>query len=676
MTREQAKKRIAKLQKEIKHHRYLYHVLDKVEISDAALDSLKHELFKLEKQFPQFVTEDSPTQRISGQALEKFEKVRHAVRQWSFSDAFSQEEMEEWAERLQKILREQGMSKDLDFLCELKVDGLHVVLTYVQGIFKQAATRGDGVIGEDVTQNVKTIEAVPLRLEEDVDLICEGEVFMRKSVLEALNQKLKKEKKPLLANPRNAAAGAIRQLDPRIAQKRNLDIYTYEIDQASFPIPETQKEVLAKLRALGLKVNKNFAHCQNLKEVQAFYKRWEKRKDQEDFWFDGIVVKVNQRSQQKALGYVGKGPRFIIAYKFAAEEATTVIRKIKVQVGRTGTLTPVAVLKPVQISGSTVSRATLHNQDEIKRLGLKIGDTVIIRKAGDIIPEVVKVLPKLRSGREKSFRMPKRCPICGSKVVKPQGEVAYRCPNKYCYAQEQEKLIHFASKKAFDIEGMGIQIVKQLMHEDLISTPADIFALTQGDLEPLERFAQKSAENLIAAIRKAKRISLQRFLFALGIRYVGEETTGLLADLLAAQIKPLNLKNLIRNGPKFSPEDWQNVEGVGEKVAVSLFKYFQTKRKVKLLKELDQAGIELFYTKSRKPQKFAGLNFVLTGTLQDFTRPEAKRRIEEFGGKVTSAVSPKTDYVVVGENPGSKYQKAKALGVKTIVEKEFRRLLK
>lgn len=676
MTKAEAKKRIEKLKKEINHHRYLYHVLDKAEISDAALDSLKHELFRLEKKYPEFKTPDSPTQRVPGKPLDKFQKVKHKARQWSFSDAFSEKEMEDWEERLQKILEKKGMKTDLDYVCELKIDGLHIVLTYKKGVLKLAATRGNGITGEDVTQNVKTIEAVPLKLREEVDVICEGEIWMGEKALASLNRKLEKEGKPVLANPRNAAAGAIRQLDPQIAASRNLDIYNYEIDDASFELPKTQLGELKRLQKLGFKVNKNYAHCKNLKEVFAYYKKWQKRRDKEDFWFDGIVVKVNRHGQQKALGYVGKGPRFIIAYKFPAEEATTIIRDIRVQVGRTGTLTPVAHLKPVQLSGSTVSRATLHNQDEIKRLGVKIGDTVIIHKAGDVIPEVVKVLPKLRTGKEKGFRMPRKCPICGTKVVKPKGEVAYRCPNKSCYAQEQEKLIHFVGKKGFDIEGLGEKIVKQLMDEDLVSTPSDIFELEKGDLTPLERFAEKSADNLIVAIEKTKKVDFHRFLFALGIRYVGEETAALIAKCLARKTKHLNIANLIKMTSRMSPEDWQNIEGIGEKAGESIYKYFHTKRNIKLLEELDKLGIELRYEKITKPQRFAGLTFVLTGALARFSRDEAKEQIEELGGNVSSAVSKNTDYVVAGENPGSKYDKAEKLGVKIISEKEFLKLLK
>jgi len=676
MTKTEAKKRIEKLKKEINHHRYLYHVLDKSEISDAASDSLKYELFELEKKYPEFITPDSPTQRVSGRALDGFKKARHAVRQWSLNDAFSEKEMREWEERLQKILKSKGMPTRLDYVCELKIDGLHIVLTYKKGILKRAATRGNGIIGENVTQNIKTIEAVPLKLRKDVDIVCQGEVWMGKKVLASLNRKLAKEKKPLLANPRNAAAGAIRQLDPEIARSRRLDVYNYKIDEASFSLFSNHIEELKELQALGFKVNRNYTSCENLEAVFAYYKKWEARRDKEDFWFDGIVVKVNDHNQQKALGYIGKGPRFEIAYKFAAEEATTKVLEIQVQVGRTGALTPVAVLKPVRLAGSTVSRATLHNQDEILRLGLKIGDTVIVRKAGDIIPEVLRVLPKLRTGKEKGFKMPRKCPICGTKVIKPKGEVALRCPNKTCWAQEREQLIHFAGKKGLDIEGMGEKIITQLMDKGLVNTPSDIFELKKGDLEPLERFAEKSADNLITAIAQAKEVDFRRFLFALGIRYVGEETASLVAEYLASKMKKIDIKNFLSITARMNKEEWQALGGVGDKVAMSIDQYFHTKKNIKLLRELYDLGIAIRYERIRKPQKFAGLNFVLTGSLERFTREEAKEEIESLGGNVTVQVSAKTDYVVAGENPGSKYDRAKILKVQIISEKEFVKLLK
>lgn len=675
MTKQEAKKRIEKLKAEINHYRYLYHVLDRTEISDSAQDSLKHELDILEKQYPDLVASDSPTQRVEGEPLKEFKKVRHAARQLSFYDAFSEQEMRDWESRLRKILDKKGSAQVLDYVCELKIDGLHVVLTYKKGVFIQAATRGDGRIGEDVTANVKTIEAVPLHLSEPVDIICEGEVFMSKEVFSALNKKLKEEKKPLLANTRNAAAGAIRQLDPKVAASRKLDLYIYKIDAASFALPKEQSGELEKLKSLGFKVNKNYHYCRDLEEVFQYYERWQKLRDSENFWFDGIVVKVNNHHTQEILGYVGKGPRFVIAYKFAALEATTRVLNIKVQIGRTGALTPVAILEPVRIAGSIVSRASLHNEDEIKRLGLKIGDTVILRKAGDVIPEVIKVLPGLRPGSEKEFKMPKQCTICGTPVVKIDGEVAYRCPNQFCFAREREKMIHFAGKKGFDIKGLGDKIVEKLMEQGLVILPQDIFTLKVGDLEPLERFAEKSAENLVSAIAKAKRVEFSKFLFALGIRYVGEETARLLSLFFASQMRKMTLGELVKIARIKKEEDWEKIDGVGEKAGKSLTEYFKERRNLKLLQDLEKLGVELVYEKTKKSQKLAGLNFVLTGSLKHLSREEAKERIELLGGKATNSVSAKTNYVVAGENPGSKYDRAKKLGVKIISDKEFLELL-
>lgn len=537
MTKQETKIRIEKLKKEINHHRYLYHVLDKQEISEKALDSLKHELYQLEQKFPEFIAPDSPTQRIGGKPLDEFKKAKHQVLQWSFNDAFDPEEIKEFDERIKRQLGKLVNSKPIDYVCELKIDGLHMVLTYRKGIFVLGATRGDGKIGEDVTQNLKTIESIPLRLEKPIDVIVEGEVWMAKRVFEVLNKEREKRGEPLLANPRNAAAGAIRQLDPKITAERKLDCFIYDLSASSIGIPTTQREELEVLKSLGFKINQYYQYCSNIEEVIKFWEKWKDRKESQDYWIDGVVVKVNSRYLQESLGYTGKAPRWAIAFKFPGEEATTIVKDIQIQIGRTGTLTPVAHLKPVRIAGTVISRATLHNEDEIKRLDIRIGDTVIVQKAGDVIPDIVKVLPKLRIGKEKKFYMPNKCPICNTKTERKPKEAATYCTNPNCFAQEREKMIHFVSKKAFDIEGMGEKIVTQLINEGLISKPADIFNLKQGDLEPLERFAEKSAKNLIEAIEKSKRISLAKFIFALGIRYVGEETALLLVDFVASRVQ-------------------------------------------------------------------------------------------------------------------------------------------
>jgi len=663
LNKKEAKIRLEKLKKEIDRHRYLYHVLDRIEISDAALDSLKHELEKLEQEYPEFITSDSPTQRVGGKPLDKFKKISHIVPQWSFNDAFTPDEIREFDARVKRFLRDAGAGENIipDYTAELKIDGLHVVLTYEKGILITGATRGDGKIGEDVTQNLKTIESIPLKLEQELDLAAEGEVFMAKSVLEELNAERKKHGEQLLSNPRNAAAGAIRQLDPKIARERRLDCFVYDLSWAgNFAAPLTQKQELEKLKQLGFKVNKNWQYCANIEEAIKVWQFWLARREKEDYWIDGIVIKLNNNDWQKKIGYTGKAPRWAIAFKFPAEQATTIVEDIVAQVGRTGALTPVAHLRPVVVMGSTISRATLHNEDEIRRLGLKIGDTVIIQKAGDVIPEVVKVLPNFRSGREKDFKMPEKCPICGSATTRKPGEVAVYCSNRKCYAQDLRRLIHFVSKKAFDIRGMGKKIVQRFIDEKLIASPADIFELTKDDISALARFGEKSADNLINAIEKSKTVVLSRFIYALGIHHAGEEMSYDLA---------LHFKNLanIRNAKL---EDLAKSRDVGPVVAASIYKFFRDAGNIKLLNDLAKAGVKIIPDKA-PAGKLAGQSFVVTGTLESMSREEAHEKIRALAGKISSAVSAKTSFVAAGENPGSKYAKAKKLGVKILSEKEF-----
>lgn len=671
LNKQEAKQRIEKLKSEINRHRYLYHVLDKQEISDAALDSLKHELCELEQQYPEFITPDSPTQRIGGRPLKQFKKVTHIVPQWSFNDAFSPDEIREFDKRVRRFLREAGIGGDItpDYTAELKIDGLHVVLTYKNGVFATGATRGDGKIGEDVTQNLKTIESIPLKLEFQglgMELVAEGEVFMRKSVLEKLNEEREKKGEPLLANPRNAAAGAIRQLDSKIAAGRHLDCFTYDLSWAgNFPLPETQSEELEKLKNLGFKVNKSWRHCKNIEEVIIAWQDALKIREKEDYWIDGIVIKLNRNDWQKKLGYTGKAPRWAIAFKFPAEQATTIVEDIIVQVGRTGRLTPVAVLKQVLVMGSTISRATLHNEDEIRRLGLKVKDTVIIQKAGDVIPEVVKVLSGLRTGKEKDFRMPKKCPICGSPVRRPEGEVATYCTNKRCYAQDLRRITHFVSKKGLDIIGMGKKIVERFMDEGLISEPADIFDLTRDDISVLARFGEKSANNLLEAIEKAKTATMSHFLVALGIPHVGEEMS---YDL------SVHFRSISNMG-KTSTEELMKSSDVGPVVAKSIYEFFRDKHNIKIMENLKKAGVKIIADEIPKG-KLAGKSFIISGTLESMSRGDAHEKIRDFGGHVSSAVSRKTSYLVAGANPGSKLEKAKRLGVKIISEKEFISMLK
>jgi len=672
MNKQQIKERIEKLKKEINHHRYLYHVLDRQEISDAALDSLKHELHELEQSNPEFITADSPTQRVGGRPLDKFEKIKHKVPQWSFNDAFEKEEIINFEKRIKKILAGagEGGKLELDYNCELKIDGLHIVLAYENGILKTGATRGDGKVGEDVTQNLKTIESIPLKIDKNINMIVEGEVFMPKTVFEKLNKERQKKKEPLFANPRNAAAGAIRQLDSQIVKERKLDCFIYDlswIESMSSKLlesPKTQTEELNLLKDLGFKVNKFYKHCQSAEEIFEYWDYWHKHKNKEDYWIDGIVVKVNRRDFQEKTGYTGKAPRWAIAYKFPAEQTTTIIEDIKIQIGRTGALTPVAHLKPVKVAGSTVSRATLHNMDEINRLDARIGDTVIIQKAGDIIPEVVNVVKGLRTGKEKKFIMPKKCPYCETEIFRSEGEVAHYCPNKNCFAIELRKLAHFVSKKAFDIEGFGPNKIKLLADEGLVSGFADIFKLKKGDLELLERFAEKSADNLIEAIEKSKNITLGRFIYALGIRHIGEEMA---LDLS----RKLGSLDRFRN---ISKEELEASDGVGPKVAESVYNYFHDANNIKLIDDLFEAGIKI-RSETKLSRKLNGLSFIITGSLQSMSRDGAKDKIRNLGGDVHSSISKNTSYLIVGSNPGSKFEKAKKLGVKILSEEEFLKMV-
>ncbi len=508
MTKGEAEDRISKLKKAIEKYRFEVHVLDKTDISEGALDSLKHELVVLEEQFPELITPDSPSQRVAGKPLPEFKKVKHQVSQWSFNDCFDEDELKAFDERVKKFLLPSFGVVSPEYICELKIDGLKVVLTYEKGILKTAATRGDGSVGEDVTHNVRTIESVPLTLTKKVDLITEGEIWMSKKVFDELNKKRKKEGLELFANPRNIAAGSIRQLDPKVANERRLKTFIYDIAKAE-QFPESQKEELKYLDTLGFKTNKNFIVTKNISEIMDFWKLWQKKAPREDYWIDGIVIKVNKKEYQDVLGYTGKAPRWGIAFKFPAEQVTTVLEDISFQVGRTGVITPVANLRPVSVAGSVVSRATLHNEDEIKRLDLRLGDTVILQKAGDVIPDIVKVLTEFRSGKEKVFVMPTHCPVCESALEKrvigekKEQSSAYFCSNKKCPGKDRKKLYYFTSKKVFNIEGLGPKIIDALLDAELVSEPADFFTLKKGDLLALPRFGELSVNNLLESIEQA-----------------------------------------------------------------------------------------------------------------------------------------------------------------------------
>lgn len=677
MTKQEAKKRIAKLRKEINYHRYLYHVLDRQEISDAALDSLKHELYKLEQQFPEFITPDSPTQRVGGEPLEKFKKVKHKVPMLSIEDIFSKEELADWEDYLKRLIP----SAKFEYFSELKIDGFAITLVYKNGILDYGATRGNGRVGEDVTQNLKTIESIPLKLTihgklpnekiantlkkliNEGKIEIRGEVYMEKKAFEEFNKQLEKKGEKPYSNPRNLAAGSIRQLDPKLAASRPLKFLAYDIITDLGQKKHSEEHQI--LPVLGFRTNQG-KKCKNLEEAVDFWQEVAKRRERLPFQIDGVVIIVDDNLLFKKLGVVGKSPRGIRAFKFTPEEATTQVLDIKVQVGRTGALTPVAVLKPVQVGGVTVSHATLHNEDEIKRLGVKIGDTVIVQRAGDVIPDIVKVLPNLRTGKEKEFQMPKKCPICGSKTIRKPGEAVTYCSNKNCYAQQRQRIIHFISKPAFDIDGLGPKIIDQLLQNKLISDPADIFLLKEGDLIPLERFAEKSASNLIKAIRARKEIDLARFIYALGIRHVGEET----AELLALTFGSLERLK------KASLEEIESIYDIGEVVAKSIYDYFRDKKNLAFIDKLLKLKVIIKNPQVRKKKTpLSGKTFVLTGTLEAMTRQEAKEKIKSLGGRVSSSVSKNTDFVVVGKEPGSKYEKAKKLKVKMLNEKEFLELI-
>ena len=671
MIKKEIRERYEKLKKAIDNYRYLYHVEDKEEISQEALDSLKNELVKLEEEYPIFITPDSPSQRVAGEPLKEFKKVKHKVAQWSFNDAFDEEDIKNFDERVKRFLKaETGKDVSPTYTCELKIDGLKVVLEYQKGKLKTAATRGDGKVGEDVTLNVRTIESIPLKLEKEIDMIAEGEVWLGKKSLEKINKKREKLGEPVFANPRNAAAGSIRQLDPKVVAERNLDSFIYDIAQLDSDAPDTQFEELGLLQKLGFKVNRNFELCKNIDEAIGFWKKWKDKANKEDYLVDGVVIKVNEREYQEAIGYTGKAPRFAIAFKFPAEQVTTIVEDIVLQVGRTGVLTPVAHLKPVSVAGSTVSRAKLHNEDEIKRLGVRVGDTVVLQKAGDVIPDIVSVLKEMRTGKEKEYVFPKKVSICGGdgSVERIEGQAAYRCVNKNSFTQQKRKFEYFVSKKAFNIDGLGPQIIDKLLEQNLISEFDDIFTLKKGDLLELEGFRDKSADSLLAEIENAKEVELAQFLISLSIDQVGEETAYDLADHFGTL-------ESIQNA---SEEQLEAIQGVGGVVAHSIQVWFKDKNNVGLLKRLLK---HITIPRQGKPLvkheglAFVGITFVLTGTMENMSRDEAKAKIRAVGGSVSSSVSKNTDYVVAGDSPGSKYDEAQKLGVKVIDEKEFMKLI-
>lgn len=670
--KQEAKIRIDKLRRYIDEMRYRYHVLDDPTVTDADYDSLMHELVELETRFPDFYDPNSPSQKVGGKPLKKFKNVVHQYPMISLNDAFDEKEIKDWRDRSVKLVGEKAIGES-GYYCEIKMDGLAISLVYENGFLSYAATRGDGYVGEDITNNIKTIKAIPLKLREESKywdmakssrIEIRGEIYMPKTSFSALNGERAEKGMALFANPRNAAAGSVRQLDPNITASRNLDFMGYGM----IGIPtETHKEEHLIIKDLGLPINRHNEFCRDLDEIFSLWQEWEKIRPKLPYQIDGMVVNLNNKNVLEKLGTVGKSPRGAIAFKWPAEEATTIVEDIQVQVGRTGVLTPTAHLKPVVVAGSTVSRATLHNMDEIEKKDIRIGDTVVIRKAGDIIPEVIKSIAELRTGREKKFQMPKECPMCGGPVERKEGEAAYRCLNLKCFAIEKRSIEHFVSKAAFDIEGLGPKIIEKLMNEGLVHDFGDIFSLKKGDLEPLERFAEKSAQNIIDSIESKKEITLARFVYALGIRNVGQETAIDLAK------KYGSLEKLI----EADLDDINSIYDIGPIVAQSIADYFHHENNLALINKLLENGIKIkLEEKAAQKAEIAAKTFVFTGSMETLTRDEAKAMVRKFGGKTSESVSKNTDYVVAGEEAGSKLDKARKLGVKVINEKEFLELLK
>jgi DNA ligase (NAD+) len=662
VNREEAQKRIESLRKEILQRNYEYFVLDESHVSEAVRDSLKKELIELENQFPNLITPDSPTQRVGSALSGKFAKIPHKSKKWSLADVFSVEELKEWEERVLKAV------KTAEFVTELKLDGLNITLWYEEGALKKAITRGNGVEGEDVTHAIRTIKNVPLRLFKNVNIEVSGEVILSKKSFKKMEG---------FANPRNAAAGTVRQLDPSVAAERDLEMYCYTLGENSLDEPETHAETLKLLQDLGLPVNKEFAVHKSAEASINYVEKWQTEREALPYEIDGIVFKVNDKSQQEELGYTAKSPRHSIAYKFPAEQTTTILEDITIQIGRTGAATPVAELKPVLVAGSTVSRATLHNEDELKRKDVRIGDTVIIQKAGDVIPEVVEVLENLRPKESEPYEFPKTCPICDTKLVRTEGEAAHRCPNKDCPGRKRESFIHFVSRGALDIDSLGEKIVDQLIEYGFVSDLADFFTLEKEQLLELPLFKEKRAENVIEAIDSRRHVEMHRFIFGLGIRFIGEQVAKLLVEYLQENSDiqsptPLTVLTLLEDS---SQEDLESIEGFGQRIAESLINWIAEDQNKALLRKLTEVELKLKWPpKKQSIAAIEGKTFVITGTLSK-PRPEFKKLIEQAGGKTSSSISSKTDYLLAGESAGSKLEKAKSLGVEILNEEKFQSLL-
>lgn len=659
MTKESVAKHVEELRKELEHHEYLYYVLDQPAITDAEYDRMMRELHKLEEQHPELRSPDSPTQRVGGQPREGFVKVRHSSPMLSLDNALNEEELREFDARVRGLLK----SAEYSYVAELKLDGLSMAAHYSDGRFRQAITRGDGRTGEDVTENARTIRSLPLRLRKvapEGEFEVRGEVVMQRRSFERLNEDREKADLPRFANPRNAAAGALRALDPSVTATRQLDYFAYFLLRNGEPGFESHWESLEALLHAGFKVNPHRRKCRDLEELLEFIREWDTKRELLPYETDGVVAKIDSIPQQVALGWTSKAPRWAIAFKYAARQAQTVLENIEVQVGRTGALTPVAHLRPVSLSGVTVSRATLHNEDEIERLGIQIGDTVLVERSGDVIPKIVRVVEK--GAHPKSFKMPSSCPVCGGHVVREEGEAASRCVNTNCPARLRESLLHFASRGVMDIDGMGDALVDQLLARGLVRNIADLYSLSVQQLMELDRMGTKSASKIIHNIDNSRSQPLPRVLNGLGIPFVGERT----AQILASQFGSVDV---IAGA---SAEQLQEADEIGPKVAASIIDFFAEEQNRELIERLRAAGLQ--FTGERQAKKkgpLTGLTFVLTGTLPTLKREEAKERIEAAGGKVAGSVSSKTSYVVAGDEAGSKLDKAKQLGVEVIDEDQL-----
>ncbi|MDP8234522.1 MAG: NAD-dependent DNA ligase LigA [Candidatus Saelkia tenebricola] len=662
------KSKIESLRDEIRRHNHQYFVENMPRISDQAYDISYKRLEELECKFPKFKTVDSPTQRVGGMPLDRFKTVKHNVPMLSMDNTYSEDEIRDFNRRVEKNLN----SRDIDYLVELKIDGLSVSLQYRDGVFTQGATRGDGYRGDEVTRNLKTIRSIPLKLFTKGKLKfpklleMRGEVYLPQAVFSNLNKEREKNGEAIFANPRNAAAGSLKLLDSRQVLKRNLDIFIWGVGYCEGIAFKTHRDVLTYFKDIGLKVNPHYKFCQGIEDVIQYCREWRDKKKTLDYDIDGIVVKVNSLKQQERLGATSKSPRWLIAYKFPSLRTETVLKEIIIQVGRFGTLTPVAVVEPVSITGSVVTRASLHNEDQIKRMGVKIGDTVLIEKAGEIIPQVVEVIKDKRSGGEKAFKMPKSCPVCGGKVARLDSEVAIRCLNQFCPAQIKNAVKQFASRDAMNIEGIGEALVEQLIDEKLIKDYADLYFLRNEQLQKLERMGVQSSANILEAIEMSKNPPLHCLIYALGIRHVGVHTAEILADEF------LSIKELSKAGS----QELSVIEGVGPIVAESVISFFSSCYGKKVIEKLEKAGLNMGKKSRKTSDLLTGLKFVVTGTLKGYSRGEIEEIIKKYGGKISSSVSSRTDFLILGRDTGAKYKKAKEQNVKIIKEEDFNKMIK